>query len=50
MAFSTGVYEHLYFELLHLLIKLYKGSLLTLFIDFLILTILYSLDHYRIVH
>jgi hypothetical protein len=36
MAFSTGVYEHPQFELLHLLSELYKGSSLTLSIDFLI--------------
>jgi hypothetical protein len=50
MTFSTGVYEHPYFELLHLLSELYKGSLLTLSIDFLILAILYSPDHHMIVH
>jgi hypothetical protein len=42
MAFSTGVYEHPQFELLYLLNELYKGSSLTLSIDFLILAILYS--------
>jgi hypothetical protein len=39
MAFSIGVYEHSQFELLHLLSELYKGSLLTLSINFLILNI-----------
>jgi hypothetical protein len=42
MTFSTGVYEHPQFKLLQLLSELYKGSSLTLSIDFLILTILYS--------
>jgi hypothetical protein len=42
MTFSTGVYEHPQFKLLHLLSELYKGSSLTLSIDFLILVILYS--------
>jgi hypothetical protein len=36
MIFSTGVYEHPQFELLHLLSELYKGSSLTLSLDFLI--------------
>jgi hypothetical protein len=36
MAFSTRVYEHPQFELLHLLSELYNGSSLTLSIDFLI--------------
>jgi hypothetical protein len=39
MAFSTGVYEHPQFELLHLLSELYKGSSLPLYIDFRILNI-----------
>jgi hypothetical protein len=39
MAFSTGVYEHPQFELIHLLSELYKSSSLTLSIDFLILNI-----------
>jgi hypothetical protein len=39
MAFSIGVYVHPQFELLHLLSELYKGYLLTLSIDFLILNI-----------
>jgi hypothetical protein len=39
MAFSTRVYEHPQFELLHLLSELYKGYSLTLSIDFLILNI-----------
>jgi hypothetical protein len=43
MTFSTGVYEHPQYELLHLLSELYKGSSLTLSIDFLILAISYSL-------
>jgi hypothetical protein len=48
VAFSTGVYEHPQFELLYLLSELYKGSSLTLSIDFLILAILcYSSDHHR---
>jgi hypothetical protein len=66
MAFSTGVYEHPQFELLHLLSELYKGYSLTLFIDFLILNIWLfikesilkayfsqyhtPLDHHMIVH
>jgi hypothetical protein len=41
MAFSTGVYEHPQFELLYLLSEIYKGSSLTMSIDFLILAILY---------
>jgi hypothetical protein len=36
MTFSTGVYEHLQFELLHLLSELYKDSSLTLSIEFLV--------------
>jgi hypothetical protein len=36
MVFSTGVYEHPQFELLHLLSELYECSSLTLSIYFLI--------------
>jgi hypothetical protein len=43
MTLSTEVYEHPQFELLQLLSEIYKGSSLTLSIDFLILTISYSL-------
>jgi hypothetical protein len=39
MAFSTRVCEHPQFELLHLLSEFYKGSSLTLSINFLILNI-----------
>jgi hypothetical protein len=49
MAFSTGMYEHPQFELLHLLSEFYKGSSLTLFIYFLIHNIIPP-DHRRIVH
>jgi hypothetical protein len=44
MAFSIRVYEHPQFKLLHLLSEFYKGSLLTLFIDFLILNIVLIIE------
>jgi hypothetical protein len=61
MAFSTGVYEHTQFELLHLLSELYKRYSLTMFIDFLILNIWLFIEayfsqyhtplhHHRVVH
>jgi hypothetical protein len=40
MAFSTVVYEHPQFELLHLLSEPYKGRSSTLSIDFLIIDFL----------
>jgi hypothetical protein len=39
VAFSTGVYEHLQFELLHLLSEPYKGRSSTLSIDIIFLNI-----------